>query len=182
MNTSVSSSLKLDGAGQLRQLHQLGELDVDREVGGRTCIALTDDEHAGRDLVVRWMHEMGLDVRVDHLGNIFRTLHSESDDGSQRPLITGFHIDPVENAGTLDGCYGVLAWLTVARAFRQAGIKPQRSIIIGASTSEEGIRYQPDMMGSLVFAGGLSIEGALDTVGIDGTRLGDELKRIGYAR
>ncbi|NUX59098.1 M20/M25/M40 family metallo-hydrolase [Paraburkholderia youngii] len=99
MNTSVSSSLKLDGAGQLRQLHQLGELGVDREVGGRTCIALTDDEHAGRDLVVRWMHELGLDVRVDHHGNIFRTLHSDSDDGSQRPLITGSHIDTVKNAG-----------------------------------------------------------------------------------
>jgi beta-ureidopropionase / N-carbamoyl-L-amino-acid hydrolase len=37
------------------------------------------------------------------------------------------------------------------------------------------------MMGSLVCAGGLSIESALDTIGTDGTRLGDELKRIGYA-
>jgi beta-ureidopropionase / N-carbamoyl-L-amino-acid hydrolase len=32
-----------------------------------------------------------------------------------------------------------------------------------------------------VYAGGLSVETALDTVGIDGTRLGDELARIGYA-
>ncbi|PZX26753.1 hydantoinase/carbamoylase family amidase [Cupriavidus phytorum] len=53
--------------------------------------------------------------------------------------------------------------------------------MIGAFTNEEGIRYQPDMMGSLVYAGGLPVRQALDTVGTDGTRLGDELARIGYA-
>jgi N-carbamoyl-L-amino-acid hydrolase len=37
------------------------------------------------------------------------------------------------------------------------------------------------MMGSLVHAGGLPLQTALDTVGTDGTRLGDELARIGYA-
>jgi N-carbamoyl-L-amino-acid hydrolase len=181
MNTSVASSLILDGAHLLEQLHQLGELGADREGGGRTRIALTDDERAGRDLVVKWMRELDLDVRVDRIGNIFGTLRSDSDDGSQRPLMMGSHIDTVKNAGALDGCYGVMAGLAVARAFRQAGIKPQRSITIGAFTNEEGIRYQPDMMGSLVHAGGLSVEAALDTVGIDGSRLGDELARIGYA-
>ncbi|SIT47986.1 Amidase, hydantoinase/carbamoylase family [Paraburkholderia ribeironis] len=181
MNTSVLPSLTLDGALLLEQLGQLGELGADRDVGGRTRIALTDDERAGRDLVVKWMRELDLNVRVDRIGNIFGTLRSDSDDGSQRPLMMGSHIDTVKNAGALDGCYGVLAGLAVARAFRQAGIKPQRSITIGAFTNEEGIRYQPDMMGSLVYAGGLSVEAALDTVGIDGTRLGDELARIGYA-
>ena len=40
---------------------------------------------------------------------------------------------------------------------------------------------RPDMMGSLVFAGGISIEDALSAIGTDGTRLGDELERIGYS-
>jgi N-carbamoyl-L-amino-acid hydrolase len=87
----------------------------------------------------------------------------------------------VTNAGALDGCYGVLAGLAVARAFREAGLKPKRSITIGAFTNEEGVRYQPDMMGSLVYAGGLAVEDALNTIGTDGTRLGDELARIGYS-
>ncbi|MEM5368380.1 Zn-dependent hydrolase [Paraburkholderia azotifigens] len=181
MNTFVSSSLTLDGALMIEQLRQLGEVGADRDAGGRTRIALTDDEKAGRDLVVEWMRELDLDVRVDRIGNIFGTLRSDSDDGSQRPLMMGSHIDTVKNAGALDGCYGVLAGLAVVRAFRRAGIRPQRSITIGAFTNEEGIRYQPDMMGSLVYAGGLSVDAALNTVGIDGTRLGDELARIGYA-
>ncbi|MNO69545.1 N-carbamoyl-L-amino acid hydrolase [compost metagenome] len=37
------------------------------------------------------------------------------------------------------------------------------------------------MMGSLVYAGGLPLEEALASIGTDGTRLGDELRRIGYA-
>ncbi|WP_175779201.1 Zn-dependent hydrolase [Burkholderia anthina] len=174
-------ALELDGALLLDQLRRLGDIGVDPDAGGRTRIALTDDERAGRDLVVEWMRELALDIQVDRIGNIFGTLRSASDDGSERPLMMGSHIDTVKNAGALDGCYGVLAGLAVVRAFRDAGIKPRRSITIGAFTNEEGIRYQPDMMGSLVHAGGMSADAALDTVGIDGTRLGDELARIGYA-
>jgi beta-ureidopropionase / N-carbamoyl-L-amino-acid hydrolase len=183
MNHSARAfpSLQLDTALMLDQLRELGEIGADAEAGGRTRIALSDEERAGRDLVVKWMRELDLDVRIDRIGNVFGTLRSASDDGSQRPLMMGSHIDTVKNAGALDGCYGVLAALAVVRAFRQAGIVPQRSITVGAFTNEEGIRYQPDMMGSLVYAGGLSVDTALNTIGIDGTRLGDELERIGYA-
>ncbi len=173
--------LQLDGDKLLEQLHQLGELGRDREVGGRTRLALTDDDKAGRDQLVAWMRELNLEVRVDRIGNIFGTLRSETDDGSRHPLMLGSHIDTVKNAGMLDGCYGVLAGLAVVRAFREAGELPSRSITIAAFTNEEGVRYQPDMMGSLVYAGGLSVEKALEAVGTDGTRLGDELARIGYA-
>lgn len=173
--------LRLDGATLLRQLKELGEVGADPDIGGRSRIALTDDERAGRDLVVRWMRELELEVVVDRIGNVFGVLRSDTDDGKQAPLMMGSHIDTVTNAGALDGCYGVLAGLAVARAFREAGAAPTRSIMIGAFTNEEGIRYQPDMMGSLVYAGGLSVEEALDTIGTDGTRLGDELARIGYA-
>ncbi|HEF4734984.1 Zn-dependent hydrolase [Burkholderia multivorans] len=177
----MNTSLQLDGAVLLRQLRELGEIGADRELGGRTRIALTDDERAGRDRVVAWMRELDLDVRIDHIGNVFGTLHAGSAAAGRQPLMIGSHIDTVKNAGALDGCYGVLAGLAVARAFRDARIEPARPITVAAFTNEEGIRYQPDMMGSLVHGGGLSIDDALNTIGIDGTRLGDELARIGYA-
>lgn len=172
---------RLDGATLLRQLRELGEIGADPEAGGRTRIALSDDEKTGRDLVVRWMRELELEVVVDRIGNVFGVLRSDRDDGTQAPFMMGSHIDTVTNAGALDGCYGVLAGLAVARAYREAGVAPARTIMVGAFTNEEGIRYQPDMMGSLVYAGGLSVDAALDTIGTDGTRLGDELARVGYA-
>jgi N-carbamoyl-L-amino-acid hydrolase len=180
MSTS-SSGLRLNGPVLLQQIRALGEIGVDTPDGGRTRIALTDTEKAGRDQLVEWMHELGLEVRVDRIGNIFGTLRSSRDEGDQAPLMMGSHIDTVTNAGALDGCYGVLAGLAVARAYREAGVRPERSITIGAFTNEEGVRYQPDMMGSLVHAGGMDVEAALATIGTDGSRLGDELQRIGYA-
>ncbi|QXI26509.1 Zn-dependent hydrolase [Pseudomonas vanderleydeniana] len=177
----ASTQLQLNGPLLLQQIQALGQVGVDAEQGGRTRIALTDAEKAGRDLLVGWMRELDLDVQVDRIGNIFGTLRSASDSGEQRPLMMGSHIDTVTNAGALDGCYGVLAGLAVIRAFRDAGVRPQRSITVGAFTNEEGVRYQPDMMGSLVHAGGLALDEALNSIGTDGTRLGDELQRIGYA-
>lgn len=173
--------LRLNGSILLQQVRALGEIGADQVNGGRTRIALTDAEKAGRDQLVAWMKELDLDVRIDRIGNIFGTLRSVSDQGDQAPLMMGSHIDTVTNAGALDGCYGVLAALAVARAFREAGVLPSRSITIGAFTNEEGVRYQPDMLGSLVYAGGLAVDEALATRGTDGTRLGDELQRIGYA-
>ena len=45
----------LDTAKLLEQLRELGAIGHDAAQGGRTRIALTDEEKAGRDLLVRWM-------------------------------------------------------------------------------------------------------------------------------
>jgi N-carbamoyl-L-amino-acid hydrolase len=52
---------------------------------------------------------------------------------------------------------------------------------VAVFSNEEGVRFQPDMAGSLVYAGGLPVAEALDLAGIDGSRFGAELERIGYA-
>lgn len=176
-----TSILRLNAECLLNQIRVLGNIGVDETVGGRTRIALSDDEKAGRDQVVQWMHDLQLEVRIDRIGNIFGILHAETERGDQQPLMIGSHIDTVRNAGALDGCYGVLSGLAVARAYRDAEVTPPRAIVVAAFTNEEGARYQPDMMGSLVYAGGLPLCTALDAIGTDGTRLGDELTRIGYA-
>ncbi len=175
------TSLQLDAQILLEQIEILGEIGFDVDFGGRTRIALTDDEKRGRDQLVRWMNDLDLDVRIDGIGNIFGIMHSENPEINHTSLMIGSHIDSVRHAGALDGCYGVLAGLAVVRAYRRAGAKPRRPIIVAAFTNEEGVRYQPDMMGSLVYAGGLALDEALDAIGTDGTRLGDELSRIGYA-
>jgi N-carbamoyl-L-amino-acid hydrolase len=69
----------------------------------------------------------------------------------------------------------------VIETLKAGGLAPSRPIAVAAFTNEEGVRYAPDMMGSLVFVGGLRVEDALASVGTDGTVLGAELERIGYA-
>jgi N-carbamoyl-L-amino-acid hydrolase len=52
---------------------------------------------------------------------------------------------------------------------------------VAVFTNEEGVRFAPDMLGSLVYVGGLELDEALATKGIDGAEVGVELARIGYA-
>ena len=169
----------INGRRLLDRINALGE--IGKNAGGqRTRLAADDAEKAGRDAVVGWMEEAGLRVEVDRIGNIFGIWETE-ENRSRRPVMTGSHIDTVINAGQYDGCYGVLAGIEVLQSLREAGAKTERPLVVGVFTNEEGVRYSPDMMGSLVYAGGLSAEEACASVGIDGTILGEELARIGYA-
>ena len=144
--------------------------------GGCNRLALTDADRDGRDVVVAWMHDLGLEVVVDAVGNIIGTWAV----GEGRPVMTGSHIDTVRTGGKYDGNYGVLAGLEVIETCQQAGIVPQRPLAVGIFTDEEGARFAPDMLGSLVYAGGMTTEQAHDVIAIDGARFGDELARIGY--
>jgi len=147
--------------------------------GGSCRLALTDEDAGGRELVVGWMRSLGLDVRVDRIGNVVATRSGLDDDLA--PVMTGSHIDTVRTGGRYDGTLGVLAGLEVVRALDDAGVRTRRPLAVAVFTDEEGSRFAPDMLGSLVYVGGLALEEALDTVGIDGAVLGDELERIGWA-
>jgi len=158
---------------RLDELATIGPID-----GGGSCrLALTDADRDGRDLVVTWMKDLGLDVIVDGVGNITGTWNV----GSGAPVMTGSHIDTVRTGGRYDGNLGVIAGLEVIETLMAAGLTPARPLAVGVFTNEEGARFQPDMLGSLVYVGGLPLETALDTIAIDGAVLGDELRRIGYA-
>lgn len=162
----------------LDSIFMLGKIGIDAS-GERTRLAASDAEKEGRDFVVKQMREAGLDVVVDRIGNIFGIWQTE-ENRKEAPLMIGSHIDTVINAGQYDGCYGVLTGIEIVRTLKEQKAALKRPLVVGAFTNEEGVRYQPDMMGSLVYAGDLSLDEALDSVGTDGTILRDELTRIGY--
>ncbi|MFZ9369511.1 MAG: Zn-dependent hydrolase, partial [Ilumatobacteraceae bacterium] len=147
------------------------------EGGGNCRLALTDEDKNGRDLVVSWMRSLDLEVTIDVVGNIIGVWNV----GKGAPVMSGSHIDTVRTGGRFDGCYGVLAALEVIESCQNANISPPRPLAVGIFTDEEGARFAPDMLGSLVYVGGMPVEQALNVVAIDGARLGEELLRIGYS-
>ncbi|WP_027686144.1 Zn-dependent hydrolase [Rhizobium leguminosarum] len=169
----------IDAARLLGRIRTLGE--IGRDADGRLIrLAASDTEKLGRDRFVGWIEGAGLEVAVDRIGNIFGIWKPEGTVDAA-PLMLGSHIDTVIGAGIYDGCYGTLSGLEVIETLRAEGMTPSRPIVVAAFTNEEGVRYAPDMIGSLVYAGGLDVDTALATIGTDGTMLGDELERIGYA-
>src|SRR5215218_7641648 len=167
----------------MARIEALGEIGaVHGPNGERGCarLALTDVDRDGRDLVVTWMRDLGLDVAIDAIGNVVATRPGR--DPSAAPVVCGSHIDTVATGGRFDGNLGVLAGLEVVETLEQHGVATRHPIAVAFFTDEEGSRFAPDMLGSLVFVGGLPIEQALDVRAVDdGARLGDELDRIGYA-
>jgi beta-ureidopropionase / N-carbamoyl-L-amino-acid hydrolase len=179
MNMISKLNLSINCERLLNRLQELGLTGLDDD-NKRTRLAASDADKVGRDLLVTWMKEAGLEVEIDRIGNIFGIWYG-TENKDEAPILLGSHIDTVINAGMYDGCYGVLSGLEVITTLQETGFIPTRPIAVAAFTNEEGVRYQPDMMGSLVYADGLSVEVALKSVGTDGTFLGEELERIGYA-
>jgi N-carbamoyl-L-amino-acid hydrolase len=171
--------LEINGERLLQRIEELGQIGIGHN-GARTRLAGSDEDRLGRDAIVRWATEAGLEVRIDRIGNIFAIL-GEVGPGKPNPVMIGSHIDTVIDAGALDGCYGVLAGLEAAQTLKEYGLTPTVPLVVAAFTNEEGVRYAPDMMGSAVFAGGVDLASALAAEGTDGSNLGNELVRIGYA-
>ena len=147
------------------------------ESTGSCRLALTDEDREGRDLVVTWMKDLGLEISIDGIGNVIATRPGNIDGP---PTLTGSHIDTVATGGRYDGNLGVLAGIELIETLIENEIDTQHPVGVGFFTDEEGARFPPDMLGSLVYVGGLSLEEALEIEAIDGAILGEELTRIGY--
>jgi N-carbamoyl-L-amino-acid hydrolase len=175
--------LRIDAERLVRRIDELGAVGaIVGPNGERGCarLALTDADRDGRDLVVTWMRDLGLVVEVDQVGNVFAT--RPGSDPSLAPVMTGSHIDTVRTGGRFDGNLGVLAGLEVIETLISHDVHTRRGLTVAFFTDEEGARFAPDMLGSLVYAGGMSVESALAVrAADDDARLGDELIRIGYA-
>jgi len=161
-----------------RRILALGEIGAIPGTIGCSRLALTDEDKAGRDLVLTWMHDLGLDVQIDGIGNVVATTPHDS---GRAPVMTGSHIDTVSTGGRYDGNLGVLAGLEVIETVLSAGVQLARPLAVGWFTDEEGARFAPDMLGSLVYVGGMSVEDALLIEDADGVTVGAELERIGYS-
>lgn len=172
----MSHLLRINGQRLVDSLFELGSVGA-LEGGGVCRLAATAEDKAGRDFVVAKMNALGLAIRIDAIGNVTGLYAGEQD---LPAVMMGSHIDTVGTGGLYDGNYGVMAGLEVIATLQESGIRPLRPIAVTFFTNEEGVRFQPDMMGSVVFAGDYPLDAALGAKDVDGITLDEALKDIGY--
>jgi len=172
------ADVRIDGGRLWQSLMDLARIGA-TPLGGVRRIALTDLDRQGRDRVVAWFREAGLEVRVDPIGNIFGRRRGRNP--KLPPVVAGSHIDTQPSGGKFDGNYGVLAGLEVVRTLNDHGVETEAPIEVAVWTNEEGTRFTPVMMGSGVFAGVHRLDAVLARTDLAGLAVGDELRRIGYA-
>ncbi|REG83189.1 Zn-dependent hydrolase [Marinomonas pollencensis] len=174
----TNSPIKVTGSRLWQSLMDLAKVGA-TPLGGNCRLALTDEDKAGRDLVISWFRDEGMSIRIDQIGNIFARREGRQTDLA--PVMCGSHIDTQPTGGRFDGNYGVLAGLEVIRTLNEHKIETDHPIDVAIWTNEEGSRFVPVMMGSGVFSNTLTLEEALSAQDKAGISVRDELKRIGYA-
>ena len=165
--------------GSIEALGRIGAY-VDEPTGltGVNRLALTDADGEGRRQVLAWMRELGLDVTVDRIGNVYARRAGRED--TLPPVVIGSHIDSVPTAGRFDGCLGVLGGLEIMRTLHESNIRTRRPIVVAFFTDEEGSRFGTDMLGSAVATGRVPLESAYALRDRQGLAVRDELERIGF--
>lgn len=150
----------------------LDELEILRRIGGcGTGVvrqALTPADLEARRWLAARIEAAGLRVVWDGVGNLFGV----SPDG-EGGLLVGSHSDTQPEGGWLDGAYGVICGLEVARAAREAGIGGVSCV---AFSDEEGA-FEP-LLGSRFWAGELSLDDLAGVVDEQGRRFGDVVAAI----
>jgi N-carbamoyl-L-amino-acid hydrolase len=169
--------LRVNGSRLRQTLEEMARIGA-TPGGGVQRLTLTDEDKEARDLFVRWLRELDLEITVDEMGNILGRRRGKNDDLA--PVMSGSHIDSQPKGGRFDGILGVMGALEVVRTLNDNGVTTERPIVIVDWTNEEGSRFAPAMVASGVWAGALDRDWVYDRRDITGRRFEDELKRIGY--
>ena len=170
-------NLRVDGQRLRESLEKMAEIGR-TPGGGVQRLALSDEDKTARELFVKWLNDLSLEVTVDEMGNIFGRRPGLNN--SLAPVMTGSHIDSQPKGGRFDGILGVMGALEVLRTLSDHGLETERPVVIADWTNEEGSRFPPAMMGSGVWVGRLDQAWVYSRTDINGKTFGDELSRIGY--
>ncbi len=152
----------------------------DPDAHGRTNRTGTEANREARNYLVDRLRDAGLDVSVDAVGNVAGKWVPESVDPDAAPVAAGSHLDSVPEGGIFDGPLGVYAALESVRAMQEAGVDPDRPVLVVSFTEEEGSTFGDGLLGSSVAVGEADLDDALARENDAGETLAEALSRIGY--
>lgn len=159
------------------RMNRINSIAVTAE-SGMMRLALTDADKEARDLIVSWLEEAGMEVKIDDMGSVYGILKGTDPDA--KPICVGSHADTQPNGGRYDGLFGVMAGLEAIISIKESGKRVESSLILVDWTNEEGARFVPPMLASGVVSGKFDSQWVYDKEDVDGIRYEDELIRIGY--
>lgn len=156
--------IPVDASRFLSDLHQLRSFGASGVGKGVVRPAYSEADVAARKWLAERMFAAGLEPRFDGYGNLFGLV-------PDRSLLMGSHSDSQPEGGWLDGAFGVVAALEVARAARESDGPP----ISAVSFQDEEGRFG-GLGGSEVWSGKLPQDEADARTDATGLTLGDARK------
>lgn len=157
----------------LMEMAKIGATDK----GGNTRLALTDEDVAGRALLIEWAKKINLSCHYDEIGNLI--LRRSGRNETALPIVMGSHLDTQPKGGRFDGIYGVLAGMEVLQRLAEENVTTYHPLELIVWMNEEGARFTPAMMGSAVFTGTLAKQVAYENKDKQDISVYSELVRTG---
>lgn len=172
-----TDQLRIDFSRFKERMNQFGKIGA--LPGGGVCrLSLSEEDKQARDLLKQWAQNLQLVLEIDEVGNMFIGRQGTLDTPC---VMTGSHLDTVGTGGLFDGSLGVVAGMEVMETLIAHNIATKHPFKVANFTNEEGVRFTPDMMGSLCFKGGISAREIHQIHSVDGkVQIGDALQQIGY--
>ena len=150
-----------------RLAHHFEQMSLIGKIGetGTSRPAHSPEEKEAFQLAASWMHDAGMQTRIDNFGNLVGTLKGSK---PELPvLMMGSHLDSQPYGGRFDGVAGVLCAIEAVTTLTENGIKPERTIEIISFADEEGWRFKKGLFGSRGILGKLE-EGELQRTDANG--------------
>lgn len=154
----------------LRELARFGQVGT-----GVDRTAFSPQDVAAREWLRDRMARAGLAAQIDRVGNVFGRYPDV-----RRAVVIGSHTDSVPKGGWLDGAYGVICGLEVARSLRESGTDPRLGVDVASFQDEEGT-FLP-FLGSRSFCNDLSEVDIAGAKSKNGTPLAKVLAAANYGR
>lgn len=176
MKLEPFTSLRVNGGRLRHSIESLSKIGRTPS-GGISRFTFSESDLKARAYVTKLLVNSGMQISIDAFANIIGRLEARS--GKKAAVVCGSHIDTVPNGGHLDGAYGVLAAIEVAKTINQEGIALERPLEVVMFTEEEGVRF-PSFTGSLGFSGTLVPQAAHRLMDGQGMTFKQALKSAGF--
>lgn len=156
--TNVSINIKpkvlINKQRLLLRLAEMAQFGFDEQTGGiNRQLGSKADKDTRIWLKNIWQNEMGLEVTVDPIANMWGHYAGHLVD---KPIVFGSHHDSVPNGGKYDGALGVLMAMEAMQSIRENNIKTRHALEIISFTGEEPNSFSVSTLGSKVLCGRLT--------------------------
>lgn len=171
----AKDTISIDTSVLINNIQELAKIGKDTKTGGITRLAFSKEDMQAVEFLTHLIKRYGLGVKIDPCGNIYAILDGKNRDSY---VMCGSHIDTVPNSGMYNGVLGVLGGIESIKAIKDAGIKPEHTIMVGSFVDEEG-RYQ-GLLGSRIVMGELNLDHLKNFYDGEGRSAYQAMKECGY--
>lgn len=173
------SEIRINEERLIRDFNAVSRIGLG-ERGSVTRLVFSVKELRARQLLIHLMHQAGLEIHIDRIGNIFGRHNGAN---ARAPsVLAGSHLDTVIQGGKFDGAVGVIAALEVIRTLKEREVPLLSPVEVVCFVGEESSRFGFSTLGSSLLAGEVQSEDLANAVDAHGTKLEDILASMGIYR